>query len=216
VDLRELRDRYRGKRAQTYDLDRENQPEWRAEHEAVANLLAGLGGAGTAVLDVPVGTGRFLTIYRDLGWRAVGIDASDEMLSQAMEVAGSLAMEDVVLRVGDITALDLPDSAVDIALAIRIANMLELDDLQRAISELARIARYHVIVGIQVYAPRGPIEEARRRRRDRRRQTVTKPHPSRPLQRMFRRSGLRQISRVPIRHDKDSSYFIFHLGKEGR
>jgi ubiquinone/menaquinone biosynthesis C-methylase UbiE len=217
MELRELRERYRGNRARSYDLDREDQPEWHAEHRAVNELLAGLGEVGTSIVDVPVGTGRFLTIYRDLGWQVVGIDVSDEMLAQAGEVAAGLSMGDAVdLRIGDITALDLPDDTVDVALAIRIANMLELDDLRRAVSELARVARQHVIVGLQVYAPRGRLEEARRRRSDRQRRTVTKPHLSRPVQRLIHRSGLREVTRIPIRHDKDSSYFLFHLTKEPR
>jgi SAM-dependent methyltransferase len=72
--------RYRGKKAATYEQVRKKQARWALENEAVERYMAGARGK---VLDVPVGTGRFLPLWARLRLRFTGIDSSDEMLEQA-------------------------------------------------------------------------------------------------------------------------------------
>lgn len=138
---------YVGRVAAGYDADRERQIKWAAEHRIVAELLAGLP-AGATVLDVPVGTGRFLELYRLAGLEAIGLDVSGDMLQVAR---AKVAPGQVVsLRRGNVLALDLADASVDVALCIRLLNMMEPQEMARALHELQRVARARVILSLRV------------------------------------------------------------------
>jgi len=68
------------------------------------------------VLEVGIGTGLNLPLYPP-GVRLSGIDLSQEMLDKAIERVQNLAMRNVVLKVMDATAMDLPDNAFEKAVA---------------------------------------------------------------------------------------------------
>src|SRR5688572_1037332 len=71
---------YYGKKAYEYDLGREDSEKWKVEYAAVKEALTGLSGS---LLDAPCGTGRFFPIYKELGFRVLGLDISEDMLHQA-------------------------------------------------------------------------------------------------------------------------------------
>ena len=74
------------------------------EHQAVAGFLSQLD-PGSCVLDIPVGTGRFIPLYNNLGLRATGVDASIDMLGEARAMADRVGAE-MSLDEGDIFALN--------------------------------------------------------------------------------------------------------------
>lgn len=130
---------YEGLRAREYDARRQNQAEWRAEHEAVERWLKDAP-AGSTVLDVPVGTGRFLPLYAERGLRAIGIDRSQAMLEQARQKGTA------VLQIGDV--LDLPRMMADRSVCIRLANWLTPSELARAIGQLTKVTSRSILLGL--------------------------------------------------------------------
>lgn len=147
-----LRSHYKGVRATRYEQARVRDPKWHREQEVVRELLGEVIEETSAVVDVPVGTGRFLQDYAELGCRLVGIDISPDMLRQAAQRAAEYPSLNIDLQAGDITSLPLPDNAVDVAVCIRFASLVNSRVLDTAVSELARVAR-HVILGVTTRLP---------------------------------------------------------------
>lgn len=134
-----IRDKYTGSVAEFYEAKRSHELKWAAENAAVEKWL-GLIGAGAHVLDIPVGTGRFLDAYRRHGMTVIGMDVSSDMLAQAQ-----LKDDAVQLRFGDIQAIDMPAFSVDVAISLRIMNWLEVSEVRIALAELSRVAREWII-----------------------------------------------------------------------
>jgi ubiquinone/menaquinone biosynthesis C-methylase UbiE len=135
------RETYRGEKASSYDFNRDQEAKWRREHDAVTEFLQGA--AGT-VLDIPVGTGRFLSLYHNLGLEVIGFDVSDEMLAQAREKDASARLDQ-----GDIFGIPLPDKSVDTAVCVRLLNLITEDEMVMAIKELGRVTRDRIILSIR-------------------------------------------------------------------
>ena len=79
---------------------------------------------GAQVLEVGVGTGLALPRYRRQK-RITGIDLSAEMLARARERAAALRLSNVTaLREMDAEAMDFPDGAFDVAVAMFVASVV--------------------------------------------------------------------------------------------
>jgi ubiquinone/menaquinone biosynthesis C-methylase UbiE len=142
---------YIGNTARTYESDRERQVKWSAERRILDEWLIAMCPVSN-LLDIPVGTGRFFDIY-DLNEIAVtGIDISEDMLSEARAKG-----YDFDLRLGNILAIDMPDGAVDVAVCIRLLNMLEPGEMRLALAELQRVARKAVIISLRVGGDEGRL-----------------------------------------------------------
>lgn len=167
--------KYDAKVARAYDDDRRAEEHWQAEQAYVSTLAARqhLG----RVLDMPVGTGRFLELLRDAHCVA-GADISLDMLSVAEERRRSLDLHNAVILRADGMALPFPDKAFDTVLCFRLVHLLPPELIGRLLAELARVCAG--IVHLQVYvAPERtpgwrdypwlkPALDALRRLRDRR------------------------------------------------
>lgn len=138
--------KYRGEVASGYEERRKGQEKWRAEHRVVTEMLAPLP-PGTQVLDIPCGTGRFFSLYAKNGFEVTAIDISEDMLDQARARA---KLGGIDLRLGSIFEIDMPSASVDVALCIRIVNLIDEADMQRALMELQRVARYQIVFNIRV------------------------------------------------------------------
>lgn len=101
---------------------------------------------GAVVLDVPVGTGRFLPFYGDRKFEVWGLDLEADMLHLAAKKGKGL----VRLGIGDIRDTKLATSSVDAAVACRITRWLSPEDCQKAIRELMRVAKKRVIFTVRV------------------------------------------------------------------
>ena len=123
--------------ATTYDED--SNPILLAEEPIVRGLLARYP-VGVA-LDAACGTGRHTAYLASLGHRVTGIDSTPEMLEvAAAKVAAAL------FETADLTAIPLPDGAVDIAVCT--LALTHCADLGPPIRELARVVRTggHVVI----------------------------------------------------------------------
>lgn len=136
-------DKYHGSVAEEYDDKREDSVKWQMEDVIVTSWLNEL--APESVLDVPVGTGRFIPLYEELGIEhVIGLDISEDMLRKAAEKNVS-AKSAVYLRIGD--ARDLGAiGEFDVALCCRLMRWLETNETQiKVLSELMRVATKAVI-----------------------------------------------------------------------
>lgn len=138
----QTRKTYFGDKARLYDHGRESCPKWNAEHAAVTRFLSGKSGT---VLDIPVGTGRFLELYGSLGLSCIGMDVSGEMMAQA-----KAKEPDADIRFGDILDIPLDAQSVDHAVCIRLLTLIDTDEAVEAIKELGRVTRQSIIVSAKV------------------------------------------------------------------
>lgn len=151
MDVYALKEKYHGSMSQTYDESRVGTPGWDRENTVIAELLSEFS-PGTSVLDIPVGTGRFLALYASRGFKVTGVDVSASMLTVAAEKVKS-DWTAVTLSEGDIFALESPPDEFDVALCIRFMHWVDRDSLRSALSELARVTRRAIIVYIPTYTP---------------------------------------------------------------
>jgi ubiquinone/menaquinone biosynthesis C-methylase UbiE len=221
MELDRLKERYRGERARNYDRDRVGSAEWQREQTVVEDFLHNCElRPKDVVVDIPVGTGRFLDFYKSLDCHVVGLDISDEMLQQAIVRAAKLDL-DAELRIGDITKIEADDSSAKVVVCVRILNLLGFSDFELAISEAARVSSAYVIAGIQV-RPRTAQEGGWWRRIASGRQSrkplekkdrSTEPHPEASVLREFRRRQLAVVRRELVVDSKSAIYYLYLLRK---
>lgn len=91
------------------------------------------------LLDVGTGTGRMLSVFGPDAERAVGIDASREMLAVARAALERENLRNCMVRLGDMYALPTTDSSMDTILIHQVLHFAERP--AAAISEAARVLR---------------------------------------------------------------------------
>ena len=181
---------YRGREAAEYDGRRARRAIFQWEQGVVARLLEPEP-PGSHVLDIPVGTGRFIPTYVGLGLEVTGFDSSADMLEQARRVIR--AGEPVSLVQGSATRLPFPDDSFDILVSFRfLPGKLSLRQARRALREYARVTRgeMHLLlkVGERTLAPSWRDEYSRLGAR-----------PEHELRAILAEAGLRieRITRAP-------------------
>lgn len=147
--------KYRGEVAAGYDAKREKQDKWHKENEIVWALLQEYP-AGTKVLDVPVGTGRFIPYYEKKKFEVFGMDANQDMIDEAAkkltedgELSDS-ADGKFHFGVGNVKDIPLTNQSVDVSLMIRLTRWLEMWECQQALRELQRVTRKTVIFNARI------------------------------------------------------------------
>jgi ubiquinone/menaquinone biosynthesis C-methylase UbiE/DNA-binding HxlR family transcriptional regulator len=125
----------------------ENAVEWdsiRALHVADDQVEKAMREAvGTrpfdSLLDLGTGTGRILELFAPLYARAVGIDASADMLAVARANLDRTGIAKAQVRLGDIQNLPFQRDSFDVVTIHQVLHYL--DDPERAIAEAARVLR---------------------------------------------------------------------------
>lgn len=120
-------DKYYGIVAERYDRTRINDGTWAAEQALVDKLVT-----DGPVLDVPFGTGRYVPIYKNKGLDYLGIDISEDMLTQARK-----KYPDANCRVGTVFNLRRGFKTV---VCTRLLNWLYPEELIRAMEQLSGAA----------------------------------------------------------------------------
>lgn len=128
---------YTGKVAANYEAGRTHQDKWRNEAAAVEMLLPKNAGM---VLDIPVGTGRFRKLCRELGRPLLGMDVSQDM----MDIARGRGIE---CRYGNAMDIPLPDQSVETVLSLRLLYWMQPPEREQALREFRRVARTDLILG---------------------------------------------------------------------
>ncbi|NLH82512.1 MAG: metalloregulator ArsR/SmtB family transcription factor [Phyllobacteriaceae bacterium] len=88
------------------------------------------------LLDVGTGTGRLLHLLRDRYDRAIGVDASHDMLTAARSELDRVGLARARVQQGDVYALAFPRDAFDVVTIHQVLHYL--DDPGQAIREAAR------------------------------------------------------------------------------
>ena len=206
---------YESEQASAYDAARSSDQKWQAEHDVVAAFLTRAAPKRASILDVPVGTGRFFDLYAHGEHSLLGIDVSSAMLAEASIKRDGFPGLDATLTLGDITALDLDAGAVDVSVCIRLLNLIEISVVEQALTELARVTRRHLIVGIRSHGRRGRV---RRFARSARAAVKRQPeklciHPHTAVDRLFGSIGATTLDRrlIATGAHNSSEYFVYLL-----
>lgn len=145
------RDYYTGGTAIDYEASRIHKSQWRMEEEVLSTMLDHALPHGGRVLDVPIGTGRFLELYKNRGLAVTGLDVSADMMAQAEDEARRLGM-DAQISLGDATALpDLGDS-VSLVVCIRLMTLVDFATVSQVLAEARRCSPL-VLVSIHLDPP---------------------------------------------------------------
>ncbi len=104
-----------------------------------------------SLLDLGTGTGRILELLRPLYDKAVGIDASREMLAVARANLDKANIHSAQIRQGDLMNLPTPQGAYDLVTVHQVLHYL--DDPARAIREAAKALRPQGRMLIVDFAP---------------------------------------------------------------
>jgi SAM-dependent methyltransferase len=225
MNFEELSARYWGRRAKDYEAERAGSSSWMRENNAVDAYLGEIAEGGS-VVDIPVGTGRFLELYAKHGLRPTGLDISDDMLAQAAAKARDLGLE-IALRRSDIRAIEAPDASFDAALCIRFLNWVDSTGVRAAVAELARVSRSHVILGIRCYLPAGAganglsvwqsLRGAKKRLSRKMFGSALVVHDKQAAEALFAEHGLSIVESQGVNPRPDrSDYFIYLLRRDSQ
>ena len=102
------------------------------------------------VLDAPTGTGRFLPLLRQLGYRVTGIDISRDMLQIA---DGRAKSNGVNLVLGDCEFLPFKDKSFDYVMSIRFMGHLPPKTRIKVLQEFKRVSKKGTVVGFPILDP---------------------------------------------------------------
>ena len=143
---------YQGKTAARYDRKRSKRKKWKREM-AVLQTLTNQFEPGASILDIPLGTGRFLEFYNEGRHTVYGIDISRDMLRQARTrisaLDGNNNRDHVCLVVGEAEHIPMRDKSIDYVVCIRLLNWVTKPIFKDIIKEFHRVARKGIIVGFR-------------------------------------------------------------------
>ncbi|MDH3198444.1 MAG: class I SAM-dependent methyltransferase [Candidatus Krumholzibacteria bacterium] len=109
------------------------------EQERVSDLLALVpNGAGSSVIDIGARDGFISLRLAETFDAVVALDLNTP----------TIAHERVRCIRGDVTALDLPDGSFDVVLCTEVLEHIPPPLLQKACSELQRVSKRHIVVGV--------------------------------------------------------------------
>lgn len=133
---------YDSAQASSYDRDRELEHHWEAENAFIRAYFSSR--KYGRLLDAPVGTGRFIPYYSNIG-KVTGVDASSDMLKEAIARQQEHSVAAEILH-GDIFALPFADNDFDVAVCWRFVHLIEPGRLAPALRELARVTNGEILL----------------------------------------------------------------------
>lgn len=145
MGYKDIKNKYVDNIARNYEKIRTCEPKWKKEQEAVSKMILNLSGT---VLDIPIGTGRFIKPCLENNLSIIGIDSSKDMLNIASKKFYN--RNDVILKIGDILNIDLDNKSVNNSICVRILNWLTPNEMNKAIQELIRVTKNKIILSIRL------------------------------------------------------------------
>lgn len=152
-------DKYYGQVATGYEERRNKDPKWVLEQNIIEGMLRDLP-AGTKVLDVPCGTGRFFEFYAKRQFLFLGLDKSQDMLKEAQDKLSYLNQFNPVsfqLLQADVRKVDElilsqgnEKSCPDVSLMVRLTRWLSPEDCVKALRALQAVTKDRIIFTARV------------------------------------------------------------------
>ncbi len=96
--------------------------------------------AAESMLDLGCGNGRHAMYFARQGFKAAGIDVSDQAVAWASDWANREGLE-VDFRVGDIRELPFADRSFDVVVSHGVLDHVPMETAQKAVSEVHRVLR---------------------------------------------------------------------------
>ena len=201
-------DHYRGDVARDYLKKRLQQEYWHREQDVVAELLTKVP-ERISVLDVPVGTGRFVEMCAARQMTVTGLDISQDMLDVARETLGAELFDRCRMLQGSADAMPFDDASFDLVICFRFFGLIPMSLSQRVLDELRRVCRRWLIIRVPVRkASAPPLPPA----------VGEEPVGSRmyehELVRMFQQRGFSVREQHSVEERSDVSYVVYLLELE--
>lgn len=136
---------YHGDVVTNYERDRETEDIWPVEQQWMERWIKTLP-PRARVLDLPVGTGRFVEAMLSHGLRVHGSDISADMLRSTEKRGGG--SPDLTLSQSDVEALPFAADAFDAVVCWRLFHLLPPAVAGRALSELARVCKGTLVLQV--------------------------------------------------------------------
>lgn len=141
-------DYYYGDVARNYLRERQAGEKWRNEQAIMQRVISDMR-PGNTVLDAPLGTGRFVRYYLKQRLSVIGIDISEDMISEAAKECARDFEEVMAIR-ADIRHIPLADSSVDDVICFRFLGFLNECDFEQVVTEFVRVSRERIILEMLV------------------------------------------------------------------
>ncbi len=145
---------YDSKVALSYDSDRENEEHWTLENRFIEGYFRG--GATQRILDLPVGTGRFLPFYPPNA-EVLGVDISEHMLAEASKHISRETVTRIRLSLGDGESLGFIGSgSIDSVVCFRLMHLVKNPSRLRILKEFARVMKGELVLQVYLSPSRTP------------------------------------------------------------
>lgn len=146
VTAEQTANKYHGRKAETYDAIRVKQERWHLENAIVSRYLVNAKGP---LLDVPVGTGRYLPLYAQLRIKNVtGIDSSESMVKLAKRKNSKCKAN---LLVGSAYDLGVVTSKTfKTAVVVRFLDLIPWESVHRAMTQLSGVVNEQIVLTIRL------------------------------------------------------------------
>ena len=140
---------YKGDIATNYESDRITESIWQQEQDWLSAFLQKIPD-GSILLDLPVGSGRFLDLYAAKEIKVFGYDISNDMISVSKQkLAGIKASHaDIILKVADAEKIELEQNSVDYVVCFRLFHLIPFVVIKQIIKEFYRISNKQVIIEV--------------------------------------------------------------------
>ena len=144
--LKPFGDIYHADNAYDYDKLRISTNFWIVEQEAMTSDVRRYIQPEKKILDLPVGTGRFLELYTQKCLEVTGVDLSAEMLEKCAdkgrEFPGSLSLIQSASY-----PLPFEDLSFDYSVSFRfLQSIISMDDVRKTLEELKRVTNVYLIL----------------------------------------------------------------------
>ena len=139
---------YTGAMAAKYDAVRAGGKRWAREAEVIEPLLRSFP-AGSGLLDVAAGTGRWLPLYKKQGLSPILIDSSQDMLDQAAAKAAALELPVRIICASALSPAPFP--AAPQALVTNFFNWISLPGVETVLRKIIAAGATRILFMISYF-----------------------------------------------------------------
>ncbi|MGM0567673.1 MAG: class I SAM-dependent methyltransferase [Elusimicrobiota bacterium] len=150
----DLTKRYKGEIAENYEKKRKKSFVWEKEQLIVEYFLRKIIEVqpNPTILDIPVGTGRFLPVYNNLPvGEVIGIDISEDMISLAKKKLSKTPNSKIEFRRGNVMDVSTYEFNPSVIVCTRLFWWLHEKEVQKVLNNFLQCGAKHIILSAQVF-----------------------------------------------------------------